>query len=67
MPSEQDRAMDKGNMRTKFCEDQTAVSEICSRTDRQTRSSQYFASPTGGEVKMLYKHTMDKILSNVIK
>jgi len=27
--------------------------EICSWTDRQTWSSQYFASPTGGKVKLI--------------
>ena len=68
MPSEKDRAIDKGNMRTKFCEDQT-----CSFGDmfanRQTDAViTIFCFPYwGGEVKMLYKHTMDRILSNVIK
>jgi len=55
MPTEEDRAMDIGNMHKKLVKNGCVVLEICSwtdrQTDRQTQRSQYFAYPTGGEIK----------------
>jgi len=48
--TEEDRATDIGNMHKNLVTITRVVPEISSRTDRQTYSSQYFATAPAGEV-----------------
>jgi len=55
---EEDRAADIGNKHKNLVKMARVVPEISSRTDRQTYSSQYFATAPAGEVTV--KHSDDK-------
>jgi len=51
---EDDGATDIGNMHKNLVKITRVVPEISSRTDRQTDSSQYFATAPAGEVIITY-------------
>jgi len=65
---EEDRATDIGNMHKQFGKDLRVVPEISSRTDtqtdRQTYSSQYFATASAGEVTLETRHRVEGSFGN---